>query len=92
MISNKEVAGDLDVELQVELKTYRENLERLLAEQQEGKYVVIHGTEIAGVWDTYDDALGAAYAKYGLERFLVKKVEANESVQFLNRDITPCPS
>ena len=77
--------------LQEELRTYDENKDRLVAES-EGKYVVIHKDEIAGVWDTYEDALTAAYERFGLEAFLVKQIQSIEQVQFISRDITPCQS
>jgi hypothetical protein len=75
--------------LQEELRTYDENKDRLVAES-EGKFVVIHKDQIAGVWDTYEDALTAAYERFGLEAFLVKRIQSIEQVQFISRDITPC--
>jgi hypothetical protein len=71
--------------LQTELKTYLEHRERLL--EQEGKFVVIHGSEVAGVWDTYEDALKDGYQRFGLEPFLVKQIEGTEPVQFFTRDV-----
>jgi len=50
-------------------------LPRLLSE--EGKFVVIRGQEVAGTWGTYEDALQAAYERFGLTPFLVKKIQAN---------------
>jgi hypothetical protein len=76
--------------LERELETYRRERQKLLT--QEGKFALVHGDEVAGVWDTYDDALQAGYTRYGLEPFLVKKVEAAERVQFFTRDVGPCRS
>jgi hypothetical protein len=73
-----------------ELETYERERPRLVAES-EGKYVVIHGTEIAGVWDTYGDALGAGYAKFALAPFLVKQIESVDRLHFFTRDVL-CPS
>ena len=54
----------------------------------EGKFVLIHGNEIAGVWDTYQDALGAGYRQFGLDPFLVKQILSIERVQFFTRDLS----
>jgi hypothetical protein len=59
--------------LEKELRTYRRLLPTLLADQ--GKYAVIHGDELAGTWGTYEDALQAAYTAFGLNPFLVKRIE-----------------
>lgn len=41
--------------LEREFATYQKKLPELLA--QEGQFVVIHGTSVAGIWQTYSDAL-----------------------------------
>ncbi|HEY2415040.1 MAG TPA: hypothetical protein VGI40_22540 [Pirellulaceae bacterium] len=77
--------------LAAEQKTYENEKERLLAEGKAGKFVLISGSKIVGVWDTYDDALQVAYQQCGLDtRFLIKKIEGIEDVQFFSRDITAC--
>lgn len=73
-----------------ELATFERNKDNLASE--EGRFVLIQGDEIAGVWDTYKDALEAGYGKYGLTPFLVKQVRGVEEVQFFTRDIFPCQS
>jgi len=74
-----------------ELEVYERNKERLIAEA-EGKWVVIGGEEVKGIWDTYEDALKAGYAEFGLSPFLVKKIEGTQRIQFISRDIELCPS
>ena len=75
--------------LERELDTYKRHKESLLDKQ--GKFVVIHQDEVAGVWDTYADALKEGYARYKLDPFLVKQIEADEQVQFITRDVGfPC--
>ena len=74
--------------LEVELDTYRRNLEALLADV--GKYVLIHKKDVIGVYDTYNDAIQNGYEKCGLEPFLVKQIEAIEKIQFFTRPIKPC--
>lgn len=62
--------------LEKELRTYRRELPRLLAEG-EGKFAIIHDQEVAGTWDTYEDALQAGFDRYQLTPFLVKKIAAD---------------
>lgn len=71
--------------LQVELETYEKHRDSLLG--KEGKYVLIHGAEIAGLWDTYEDAIQAGYQKFGLGPFLVKQIQGIERVQFFTREL-----
>lgn len=76
--------------LEKELETYRRELPTLLA--QEGKYVLIHGDKVAGIWDTYEDALKAGYQEFGLKPFMVKRIQWAETVQNFTRDILCHPS
>jgi len=77
--------------LKTELEAYEREKSRLVSES-EGKYVLIQGTEVAGVWDTYADALSAGYAKFGLEPFLVKQIEGVDRLHYFIRDLVLCPS
>jgi hypothetical protein len=76
--------------LTTELETYNRERTRLAAES-EGKYVLIHGSEVAGVWDTYEDALKAGYQQFKLEPFLVKQIQSVDQVFYFARDIALCP-
>jgi hypothetical protein len=76
--------------LKTELETYEREKSRLVAES-EGKHVLIQGSEVSGVWDTYVDALNAGYTKFQLTPFLVKQIEGIERVHFFTRDLV-CPS
>jgi hypothetical protein len=60
--------------LEKELETFKRELPNLLA--QEGKYVVVSGDDIVGVFAAYEDALTVGYEKCGLKPFLVKKIQA----------------
>jgi hypothetical protein len=64
--------------LDQEIATYYRHLPELLAQQ--GKWVLIKGTEIAGTWDSYSDALTAGYHRFKLNGFLVKQITAVERV------------
>jgi hypothetical protein len=74
--------------LERELATYQRELPMLLA--QEGRFAVIAGDEVLGMYDTYHDALQAGYEKRGFEPFLVKRISAVEEVHWFSRDIRPC--
>ncbi len=77
--------------LKAEIDTYCREKDRLVAES-EGKFALVHGQEVVGVWDTYEDALKEGYGHFGLEPFLVKHIEAIEQIHFFTRDLTLCQS
>ena len=79
----------MDTAFANELKTYETNKRELLAESS-GKFVVIHENEIAGVWDTYEDALRAGYERFKLVPFLVKRITPIEPVLNFTRDLVSC--
>lgn len=74
--------------LNIELATFDRDQPRLLG--QEGRFALIHGNAVIGVYDTYGDAIGAGYAVCGLAPFLVKQIEVFESVRLFTRDLK-CP-
>jgi hypothetical protein len=77
--------------LEKELETYNRKRAELIAETEVGKYVLIHGEDVIGVFGAYEDALKEGYEKFGLAPFLVKKIEAVEQVQYITRNIgLPC--
>lgn len=73
--------------LEKELETYRQKLPDL--REKEGKFALVHGDEVADVFATFEDAIKEGYRKYGLEPFLVKKIEVEEKVQFISRFVDP---
>ena len=73
--------------LETELQTYKAKLPELLA--SEGKFVLIHGTEVVDVYGTYEDAIKEGYAKFSLNPFLVKQIESTEQVHLISR-LLPC--
>ncbi|HEY4981352.1 MAG TPA: hypothetical protein VII24_05280 [Pseudolabrys sp.] len=68
-----------------ELDTYQKLLPGLMVE--EGKYALIFGTELIGVFTDYEEALKAGYDKAKLEPFLVKKISGTETIAYFSRDI-----
>jgi len=59
--------------LEAEIETYYKHQKELLATDK-GRYVLIHGTEVAGRFESKADAIAAGYEKFGNEPFLVKQV------------------
>jgi hypothetical protein len=77
--------------LEIELQTYRQQLPNLL--DKIGKYAVIKGQEVLGVYDSYEDALKFGYERFGLDPFLVKRIAPAERVAFFTRDFSQaCPA
>lgn len=74
--------------LETEIATYNEKLPSLMKHQ--GKFVVIKGSEIAGTFDSYGDALKLGYDRFGLDHFLVKQITPAEQVSFISRHTIPC--
>ena len=72
-----------------ENEVFRANLMELLghANENEGKFAIVKGDVIDGPYADYESALAAAYERFGIGGFLVKKIERNESVLFFARDL-----
>ena len=68
--------------LQEELQTYERERSRLLGEA-EGKFVLIHGSEILGPYESEMDAVSEGYRRFGNVPFLVKRVVQVEEVEHL---------
>jgi hypothetical protein len=65
-------------DLAAELTAYRDNLDTLLKER--GKYVVIKGSEIIGVYKARQSAMKAAF-RFAPDPVLVKKIVEQEPVR-----------
>lgn len=68
--------------LDTELDTYEKNRERLLGEHA-GKYVLIHGEEVVGAYESKMDAIRLGYRTFGNVPFLVKRVVEVETPEYL---------
>jgi hypothetical protein len=64
--------------LQDELTTYQQHRDDLL-EQAAGKFVLIHGTVIAGLFESQMQAVNAGYERFGNVPFLVKRIVSVET-------------
>jgi len=65
-----------------EMATFRANLPELLV-QHAGRFVLIHGDDVVGVWDTKDRALEEGYERFLPEAFLVKQIVAHDPPVFV---------
>ncbi len=66
-------------QLAEELETYYARKAELL-QTARGKYVVIKGKEIIGLFDDQDEAFRQAYRQLGLTSFLLREVSEGEKV------------
>lgn len=74
--------------LETELATYKAKLNEW--REHEGKFVLIHGTDVVEFFESYQDAIKVGYDKFKLEPFLVKQIHTVEVVQFVSRFVDPC--
>ena len=68
--------------LEQETRTWLANKERLLQEAA-GKFVVIKGDQIFGIFDRDSDAFTQAYHQLGRGPFLVRRIEPGEKVYYV---------
>lgn len=73
--------------LDQETRTYQENLAAW--KEHEGRFVVIRGTEVAGFFDDYEEALDNGYKRFGVTAFFVKQVRAKPVVHTITRLFAP---
>lgn len=76
--------------IEQEIRTYLRELPRLLAEGQEGRFVVIKGDEVLSVWDTFDDACQAGRERIPLgEAFLAQPIDAGDLSRPFPEELLP---
>jgi hypothetical protein len=69
--------------LATELETFARHKAELLATAK-GKFALVHGTEVAGAFETEGDAISQGYHLYGNVPFLVKRVlEVEQAANFV---------
>jgi len=59
--------------LATELRTYEQHRDELLS-TAEGKFALIHGSEVVGAYESQMDAITEGYKRFGNVPFLVKQV------------------
>jgi hypothetical protein len=88
--------------LATEIATFFRELPRLLAEGEEGRYLLLKGDRIYSTWDSLRDALQAGHEVFGLDQpFMAQKVSLRDARRFakwmpgwvpLLPGDDPCPS
>jgi hypothetical protein len=71
-------AAEPNSQLYQEWEFYRREVGRLLAEGQEGRFILIKGEDIIGIWDTAEDAEAVAHHRYFMQPCLIKQVLSRE--------------
>ncbi len=66
--------------LGAEIKTYEQQRDNLLG-TSEGKFVLIRGSQVVGIFDSKMDAIAAGYQQFGNVPFLVKQIVKIETPQ-----------
>jgi hypothetical protein len=80
------------VDLDRELEAFRRELPRLFKEHQ-GQFALVHGDKVDSLWSTENEAYEAGCDRFGLDLFLVKRIEENEQPVISFHELIPrCPS
>jgi hypothetical protein len=66
--------------LATELATYQRELPRLLTDGEEGRWVLVRGSQVVSTWDTFEDAIQVGYDRFGQTPFLVQQVLTEQPV------------
>ena len=75
--------------LEKEMQTFARSLPTLLADpDNQGGFALVHGDEIAGVFDSFDAALSVGYDRFQLEPFLVREVTDREQPRYFSRNLS----
>ena len=72
--------GKPDSPVNQEWNFYRREVGRLLAEGQEGRWLLIKGEGIIGIWDTREEAEAVALQKYLMQPCLIHRIRSREPV------------
>lgn len=69
-----------------EIATYNKNVGSW--RDQEGEFVLIHGTDVVGFYETYEQSLTEGYSRFGVAPFLVKEIRHPAQAHFVSRLVT----
>jgi hypothetical protein len=67
-----------DSPLYREWSYYRREVGRLLAEGHEGRFLLIKGEQVIGIWDTQEEAKAVALQKYLMQPCLIHQIRSRE--------------
>jgi len=77
-----ELAPDVPGPLDVEIRTY-DRMKNKLLQKHNGKFVVIKGTKLYGVFLSFENAAYHGVAKFGNTPMLIRQVLRQQPVYFL---------
>jgi len=80
---------NMDFVLKTEYDFYQKIKDRLVAEGNEGKIVLIQGMTIFGFFDREIDAYEAGVRKFGTKLFMIKQVFKEEPVEVVPQSYAP---
>jgi hypothetical protein len=63
-----------------EWNTYRRELPRLLAEGQEGKYALLKGEAIVGIFEAESQAFAEGRKRFLMEPFMIQPIRSEEAI------------
>lgn len=76
----------MSTQLATELATFHRVLPDLLADpEKNGKYVLIHGDTVAGVFPSVKEAIETGYSMFGYVSFLAKQIVEREEPLYFPR-------
>jgi hypothetical protein len=76
--SDKPPDDPAEADFALEIATYEEMREHLIASGKRDHYAVFKDCEYAGCYASFADALKTGYAKFGLQPFYVRQVGSDE--------------
>jgi response regulator of citrate/malate metabolism len=79
-----------DHEIYCETRTYLQEMPRLLDEGHEGKFILIKGDSIVGLFDTVEEALRTGRTQYLFQPFLVRQILEREPLYRISPHCLPC--
>lgn len=62
--------------MRAEMEAYYRALPRLLEDGEEGRHVIVKGSTVYSVWDTFRDARQRGGELFGMEQFMVQEVDS----------------
>jgi hypothetical protein len=83
--------GKPDSPINQEWNFYRREVGRLLAEGQEGRWLLIKGEYIVGIWDTREEASAVARQRYLMQPCLIHQIRSREPLLRLSARFYLCP-
>lgn len=52
-----------------------------------GRFALIHGGQVIGIWDQWDEALRQGYERFMHEPFLAKEIVESEKPRYFSRNV-----